>query len=566
MTSQQLETVTQESTRIDAAKLITLLVLSLALAIVIIDGTIVNIALPSIQTQFAISVNDLEWISAIYALVFGGFLLTWGRLGDEFGRRRIFMAGILTFISGSMVTGFANGLPMILLGRLVQGFGAAMASPSTLSILTTTFYGRSRGIAFGIWGAVAGAAGALGPLIGGYLTTYATWRWAFLINVPIGIVALAGAYFFIKESRSKSGRYDPDYRGTVLVSSALALLIFGLIEGQTYGWLAANQVFKIGSFSWPFTSVAITPVAMALGLVLATAFVLNERSRLGADREVLLDLRLLGYRGFRFGLLTVGVVAMGEFGIFFILSLYFQLVRGMSALSTGYALLPFAGTAFFAAPLAGVLTSRVGAKWIVTTGMTLEATSLILLSQLTGVNTSLTTIYAILALYGVGVGLAIGQLTGLVVGSIPPQNAGVASGANSTIRQLGAAFGVAIIGAVLVAQVSATGLAQLQASTVIPPYLKAVLTPVFSQGLIGGSAPSLPASVTNSPIGLAIQGIFNSAITDGVRYAALVAGFFVSLGAISSLLLPNDRGKESLGAEGERSGYKAGRSPGAEAY
>ena len=556
----------QNMDRLDTAKLVTLFVVSLALAIVIIDGTIVNIALPSIQTQFAISVNDLEWISAIYALVFGGFLLTWGRLGDEFGRRRVFMAGILTFIAGSMVTGFANGLPMILLGRLIQGFGAAMASPSTLSILTTTFSGRSRGIAFGIWGAVAGAAGALGPLIGGYLTTYATWRWAFLINVPIGVVTLVGAWLFVEESKSKSERYDPDYRGTALISTALALLIFGFIEGQTYGWLAANQVFRVGGLTWPFTSVAITPVAIALGLVLAGAFVLHERARIRAGREVLLDLRLLNFRGFRFGLLTVGVVAMGEFGIFFILSLYFQLVRGMTALATGYALLPFAATAFVAAPLAGVLTSRIGPKWVVTAGMTLEATSLLLLSQLTGVSTSLTTIYAILALYGVGVGLAIGQLTGLVLGSIPPEKAGMGSGANSTIRQLGAAFGVAIIGAVLVAQVSATGVAQLQASTVIPPYLKAALTPVFSQGLIGGSAPSLPASVTNSPIGLAIQGIFNSAITDGVRYAALVAGVFVSLGAISSLLLPNDKGKEGPRAKGERSGYMAGRSQGAEEY
>jgi len=179
-----------------------------------------------------------------------------------------------------------------------------------------------------------------------------------LINIPVGLVALAGAWLFVEESRSRSKRYDPDLFGTALVSGALALLIFGLVEGQTYGWLSSTGAFQIWGFTWPFQSIAITPVAMALGLSLAIAFIFHERARVNAGREVLLDLRLLNFRGFRFGLMTVGVVAMGEFGIFFILSLYFQLVRGMSALATGYALLPFAATAFVAAPLAGVLTSN----------------------------------------------------------------------------------------------------------------------------------------------------------------------------------------------------------------
>jgi len=198
--------------------------------------------------------------------------------------------------------------------------------------------------------------------------------------------------------------------------------------------------------------------------------------------------------------------------------------------------------------------------------MALEATSLLALSQLTEVNTPLSTIYAILGLYGVGVGLAIGQLTGLVLGSVPPQNAGMGSGAHNTMRQLGAAFGVAIIGAVLAGQVSAIGQAQLQASSVIPSYIKSALVPVFKQGLIGGSAPALPASVANSPLAVAIPGVFNSAITQGVRYAALAAGVFVSLGAISSLLLPNDRRKETPQANEERSAYLSDGSHGVESY
>src|SRR5437867_1657534 len=167
------------ASRVGFRQLITLIILGLSLALIVIDSTIVNIAIPSIQKTFTVSVKDLEWISAIYALFFGSFILTWGKLGDEFGRRRIFMSGVLTFIIGSTLTGISNDLTTMLVGRAIQGFGAAMASPSTLSIITTTFTGRARGLAFGIWGAIAGAAGALGPLLGGYFTTYLSWRWAF---------------------------------------------------------------------------------------------------------------------------------------------------------------------------------------------------------------------------------------------------------------------------------------------------------------------------------------------------------------------------------------------------
>src|SRR5213083_2129924 len=182
-----------ESGKIQPKQLLILLVLSLSLAIIVIDATIVIVALPQIQKDFSISLKDLEWITSLYALVFGSFLLTWGKLSDEFGRKRIFISGISLFILGSIIDGFSQDLTQILVGRVVQGFGAAMASPSTLSILTTTFTGKARGVAFGIWGATAGAAAVLGPVLGGYFTTYVSWRWAFFINIPIGAAALVGA-------------------------------------------------------------------------------------------------------------------------------------------------------------------------------------------------------------------------------------------------------------------------------------------------------------------------------------------------------------------------------------
>src|SRR5437667_12687297 len=189
------------STKIERKQLLILLVLSLSLAIIVIDATIVIVAQYQIQKDFGISLKDLEWITSLYALIFGSFLLTWGKLSDEFGRKRIFISGISLFIVGSIIDGFSQDLTQILVGRVIQGFGAAMASPSTLSILTTTFTGKARGVAFGIWGATAGAAAVLGPVLGGYFTTYVTWRWAFFINIPIGAAALVGAAFVIRETR-----------------------------------------------------------------------------------------------------------------------------------------------------------------------------------------------------------------------------------------------------------------------------------------------------------------------------------------------------------------------------
>src|SRR5437879_9575930 len=192
-----------DSGKIQPKQLLILLVLSLSLAIIVIDATIVIVALPQIQKDFSISLKDLESITSLYALVFGSFLLSWGKLSDEFGRKRIFVAGISLFIVGSIVDGFSQDLTQILVGRVLQGFGASMASPATLSILTTTFTGKARSLAFGIWGATAGAAAVLGPVLGGYFTSdpTLTWRWAFFINIPIVITALVGAAFAIKESR-----------------------------------------------------------------------------------------------------------------------------------------------------------------------------------------------------------------------------------------------------------------------------------------------------------------------------------------------------------------------------
>src|SRR5438128_7774851 len=533
------------STKIERKQLLILLVLSLSLAIIVIDATIVIVAQYQIQKDFGISLKDLEWITSLYALVFGSFLLTWGKLSDEFGRKRIFVAGISLFIIGSIIDGFSQNLTQILAGRVMQGFGAAMASPSTLSILTTTFTGKALNVAFGIWGATAGAAAVLGPVLGGYFTSdpTLTWRWAFFINIPIGITALVGAAFAIKETRFKDPKYTTDYPGLVFITMGLASLLFGFIEAQTYGWIVPNNDFAVGGFSWSASNpVSLPLVSIITGLTLLALFTLYEVRRLRRGRVPLFDFSLLKFKGCRYGLFTVTIVAMGEFGAVFIISIFLQTVKGLSAISAGLTFLPMAISVFIFAPIAGILATRFGPKWIITTGMVLEATALFSMSQIVSISNPVYYLYPILVIYGAGVGLAISQVTSTVLMSIPWQKAGVGSGANNTVRQIGSAFGIAVIGAILVAKISAVGQADLAASAVNFGSMGSVLKAALSSGLSGSIDKSFIASFgSNWP---AAQAIIFDALTQGTRWAAFTAGIFVSLGALSSLLIPDPRPKQ----------------------
>src|SRR5213593_344922 len=535
-----------ESGKIQPKQLLILLVLSLSLAIIVIDATIVIVALPQIQRDFSISLKDLEWITSLYALIFGSFLLSWGKLSDEYGRKLIFMSGISLFIVGSIIDGFSTNLSQMLVGRVIQGFGAAMASPSTLSILTTTFTGKSRNVAFGIWGATAGAAAVLGPVLGGYFTSdpTLTWRWAFFINIPIGITALVGALFAIKETRFKDPKYTADYAGLVLITVGLASLLFGFIEAQTYGWIVPASEFGVAGLSWSISNpVSLPLVAIITGLVLLSLFAFYEIRRARKGRVPLFDFSLLKYKGFRYGLFTVTIVAMGEFGAVFIISIFLQTVKGLSAISAGLTFLPMAISVFIFAPIAGVLATRFGPKWIITTGMILESAALFSMSQIISISNPVYYLYPILVIYGAGVGLAISQVTSTVLMSIRWQKAGVGSGANNTVRQIGSAFGIAVIGAILVAQISAVGQADLASSSVNFGPMASVLKAAFNSGLSGGLDQSLIASFgVNWP---AARDIIFGALTQGTRWAAFTAGIFVTLGALSSLLIPDPRPKQA---------------------
>jgi EmrB/QacA subfamily drug resistance transporter len=517
---------------------LTLFVLCLAVLIAVVDITVVNVTIPAIRAEFNVELNQVEWVIDVYALVFAAFIIVWGKLGDQFGRRRMFIAGLVTFVVGSLMVGLAPSLGIIIVGRFVQGMGAAMVSPATLSLLSSTFSGTMRGVAFGLWGSTAGAAGALGPLLGGYFTTYASWRWAFLINLPICLIAIAGALLAIEDSRDTAHAHRIDLIGMLLAAVGFAAVVFALIEGQSYGWWAPRGTFQLGRLSWPLTSVAITPVAFLLGLISLAAFAIYELWLEARGGEPLFAFSLLQFLGFRYGLLTALIISLGEFGVLFVLPVYLQVARGLSAFQTSLVLLPFALSMFLVAPMAGMLAARFGAKWVVTGGMLCEALSLFWLSRILAVDMYFITVVPMLVLYGIGTGLATAQLANITLTDIPREHVGAGSGANNTVRQVGSAIGVAILGAILAAQIATVGKAELTASVVVPPPAKPAIEQVLDNGLSGDAPQGTAAATANSPVGRAVQQIVDDSITEGTRAASLAAAFFVVLGALSSLLIP----------------------------
>jgi len=410
----------------------TLAAVSFGLFMIMLDNTIVNVALPSIERSLHLGVSELEWVVAGYALTFGAFMLTGGKLADLFGRRAMFVAGLAIFACASLACGLSGSADMLIAARVVQGLGAALMNPATLSIITVTFPPRERGTAIGIWAGVSALALAIGPLVGGLITERVNWNWIFFINVPIGIIAIVAAFVFIEESRDTSAEQRPDIGG--LVSSAIGLfaLIFGLIEGNTDGWTSPRI---LGSF-------AVAAVALA-------AFVaLEVRQRLP-----MLDLALFRNRTFSGANTVMLLVGLAMFGVFFYVSLYMQQVLGFSPIQAGASFLPMTVLIILIAPLAGRFSDRIGSRAFVGGGMFLVAVSMFLFSR-QGIHSSFFDLLPPMLSGGVGIALTMTPTTAAAMSSVRPDKAGVGSAVLNSMRQVGGSLGIAIMGAIVAAGVS----------------------------------------------------------------------------------------------------------------
>ncbi len=351
-----------------------LVFISMAISLVIIDGTIVNTIFPAVIADLEVTSTQIQWVQESYVLVFASLLLVWGSLADRIGRRRLLMIGITIFIAASVWAGFAESADAMILARIVQGFGGAMVLPTTLSLVNANFEGRERGIAFAIWGSTIGGMVAIGPVLGGWLATDFDWRWAFNINAPLGILILVGLAVFVAESKVPQREGGIDYVGALISVVMFSTLVFGLIEGRVYGWWYASDknVFSIGDFAWPTDGISIIPVALAISAVSTVLFVIWERAREKANKNVLLDLGLFKVASFRNGSIAAMIISMGEFGLLFAIPLGLQNVGGLSAVSSGLVLLWLAGGAFLASGVGGALSGKISAAAQVRAGVVLE--------------------------------------------------------------------------------------------------------------------------------------------------------------------------------------------------
>jgi EmrB/QacA subfamily drug resistance transporter len=539
-----------------------LAMLSLGVAMIIVDATIVNVAVPQIIRDLTLDSTTAEWINTTYALVFAALLITLGRIGDVWGRRRLYLLGLVIFAGASMLAGLAPTGEVLIAARILQGVGGAMILPSTQSILNTNFQGRDRAIAFGIWGAVIGGVAAIGPLLGGWLTTNLSWRWAFFINLPVAILAIAGTLYYIGESKDEDAHAGFDLPGFMLVTLGLGGVVFGLIEGRNYGWWTPNQPFTVLGWTWPLTSVSVIPFAIGLGFLCLVAFAVVETRRRRAGRFFLFDFSLWRYPGFRYGNLAGTIVSLGEFGLLFALPLFLQAVLGYSAFETGLVFLALAIGAFFAAPLAANFARRFGNRWVVTVGMSLEAIGIVITSILLSATVSGFQLAPPLFIYGLGVGFATAQLTSLVLSDVPPQRSGLASGANSTLRQVGSALGIAILGTVLFTTlVNGTSSNLATAVPNVPPVCQDLVTQLVDESA-GQILPALkdptPGAADQSGFAASLtpeqQACFRdpaflaaipemvapieNAFVDAAKLTGYVATAFVLLGVVFSRLLP----------------------------
>ena len=513
-----------------------LAMLSLGVAMIIVDATIVNVSVPAIIRDLDIKGTEAEWVNTSYALVFAAFLITLGRLGDQRGRRRMYLLGLVVFMVASVIAGFASSGPMLIGARLLQGIGGAMIVPSTQSILNANFRGHDRAIAFGIWGAVIGGMAALGPLLGGWFTTNLSWHWSFFINIPVGIVAIVGTLYFIRESRDEHAQAGFDLPGFLLITFGLGAFIFGLIEGNTYGWWTPKQSFEILGWTWPLEGVSIVPFAIGFGILALLLFAWVEVRRARAGKFFLFDFDLWRYPAFRYGNLAGTIVSLGEFGLLFVLPLFLQATLGLSAFDTGVIFLALAIGAFVAAPVAARLANRYGPRRTVSLGMALEAMGILIVTLQLGATVSGLQLMLPLFVYGLGVGLATAQLTSVTLSDIPVEKSGVASGANSTMRQVGSALGIAILGTILLVSLGA-GVRDELADV---PGLSASAAESIAVAMESSAGQALPG-IREQPDSAAIVPLLEDAFGQAARLTGFVAFGFILVGLGFSVLLPETR-------------------------
>lgn len=449
-----------------------LIVLGLALAIIIIDTTLLNVSLSTIIREFNTDIQSIQWVITAYSLTLAALTITGGRIGDLFGRKRMFVVGAIIFAIGSFITSISQNVPQMIAGEsLIEGVGAALMMPATASLLVANFKGRDRAVAFGIWGGIAGAASAIGPILGGYLTSNFSWRWGFRINVFVVILLVLGS-FLIHESRDVEEKPKIDFLGVFLSAVGLLSIVFGIIEASTYGWWKAKQDFNLFGHTLSLGGYSFVPFAVAFGIIILGLFLLWERFVERKGNTPLVSVKLFLNKTFSVGVFTTMIVSLGQVGLIFALPVFLQSVLGLDALHTGIALLPLSLSLLVVGPLSAFISHRIPPKYIIMAGLLLNAVAMFVLRASLGVDISTWNMAPGLILYGAGMGMVMAQISNLTLSSVSVQQAGEASGVNNTLRQVGSSLGTSIIGAVMLTVLTSNLALGIKLSPVIPDQVK----------------------------------------------------------------------------------------------
>jgi len=421
-------------TRSNTNRWLVLVIACLAQFMVVLDATVVNVALPSIQRGLHFSAPNLQWVVNGYTLVFGGFLLLGGRAADLLGRKRLFIAGVVLFSLASLLNGLAQSSGMLVVGRGLQGLGGALVSPAALSIINTTFTeNEERTRALGVWSAIAAGGGAVGLLLGGVLTDLASWRWIFFVNVPVGIMTLALALRYVPESRAEMAHRAFDFAGAVTVTAGLVVLVYAIVKAQAFGWGSGR-----------------TLGLMAGALALLALFVAIERRSVAP----LMRLSIFKVRTLTVADIVLLLVASGLFGMFFFASLYVQEILGYSPLRAGIAFLPVTGGIVVGAGISQQLIPRLGVRNVSIGGITLATIGMLVLTQLPVHGSYSADLLPGLLPMSIGMGLTFVPITLLGTGGVAAADAGLASGLFNTAQQVGGSLGLAILSTVAASQTS----------------------------------------------------------------------------------------------------------------
>jgi EmrB/QacA subfamily drug resistance transporter len=493
-----------------ARKWWTLTAVCVGVFMLLLDVTIVNVALPDIQNRFHASLSDLQWVIDAYALTLAAALLTAGSLADRWGRRAMFVAGTVVFTAGSLLCGLATGSLFLSLARAGQGIGGAAMFATSLALLSDSFRGRDRGVAFGVFGAVTGVAVAVGPVLGGVITSGLGWRWIFFVNIPVGIAATVVTLTRVAESRDPESSRS-DWLGFITFSGALAALVYGLISS---------------SDGWGDTRVVLS---LAAAGVLLIAFVIIEL----VQSRPMLDLSLFRKPTFIGGLIAAFAISASLFSLLTYLVLYLQNQFGYSALQTGLRLLVLTGAIFITAGIAGRLTASVPVGWMIGSGFALIGAGLLLMRGVS-VTSAWTHLIPGLLLAGVGAGLVNVPLASTAVGVVEPARAGMASGINSTLRQVGIATGIATLGSLFTARLRDTAADEL-ATTALGPQAHQIAS------TLGGAPGAGAQNGVPAPVRQLVTEAVRAGFVDGLNRILLIGAVIAFVAAVTSVYLIRSR-------------------------